>query len=217
MNLQVKLAFEGDLAGFGDNVQKSVGRAVWIAADRMATMAKLKLREDTRAGGLGEKVANAWQQATYPGAAGKSLHPAGFVYSKAPDIVRAFAADTIIVPKIGIALAIPTADVPRRGNKQMTPVDVEALYNQDLILRPGKSPGVTLAFVKVVRAKNGRGFRQATKGRLKQGRAAELILMFVFVRQVHLQKRLNWPEIFVDMQSDWSGILGEEVERALAD
>lgn len=217
MNLQVKLAFEGNLAGFGDNVHKALAVGVRTAAERMATIAKLKLREDTRAGGLGDKVANAWQQRVYPDGASKSLHPAGFVYSKAPLIVNAFAADTTIVPKLGIALAIPTDNVPRHGNKQMTPVEVEAQFNQDLILRPGKKPGVTYAFVKVIRAKSGRGFRSPTKGRIKQGRAAELILMFVFVRQVHLQKRLNWPEIFVEMQSEWAGILGAEVERALAD
>lgn len=214
MNLQVKLAFEGDLAGFGNNVRKALAGAIGAGTERIATQAKLKLREDTRAGGLGDRVANAWQQKEYANA---GRDPAALVWSKVPSIMQAFAADTIIVPKLGLALAIPTDNVPHQGHRRMTPVEVEAHFDQDLILRQGRKPGITYGFVNVARATSGKGFRKLTKRRAGAGRKAELILMFVFVKQVHLEKRLNWPQIFVDMKAEWQTVLGEEVEKALAD
>lgn len=217
MNLQVKLAFEGNLQGFGDNVHKALAIGVGIAAQRMAQRAVLALREDTRAGGLGDRVAKAWRANVYPVAKPtRTLNPSALVYSKAPLIVQAFAESTTLVAKNARFMAIPTENTPRKGRRYASPVEVEAMFNQDLILIHGRGQQI-LAFVDVVKGKSGKGFRRATKRRSAAGRQSEMILMFVMVRQVHLQKRLNWPEIFKEMQSEWGSVLGEEVEKALAD
>lgn len=214
MSLQVRLALTGNLESFTKEVSGKLALAAKVATVAYATDLKLKLREDTRSGGLGDRVANAWQQKEYDSASGV---PAVLVYSKAPLIVTAFGADTTIVTKNGaLYLAIPTENVPRNGNRRLTPVEVEARFDQDLILKHGR-PGVVLAFVNVMVARSGKGFRPRTKGRLAQGQKPQLILMFVMVAQVHLRKRLNWPDIFASAQEGFADYLGDAVKDALAD
>jgi len=152
------------------------------------------LREDVVKAGLGRRLANTWRFQVYP-SHGKSLDPAAVVWSKAPKLLDAFDRNPNIVPVNGAKmLAIPTKNTPnkhgRGGATPMTPVEVEALYNQDLILKPGRL-GHYYAFVNAVAAKSGRGFRQATKGRLAQGRKADLVLMFVLIKSVRPGKRVD--------------------------
>lgn len=149
------------------------------------------LRGGIRAAGLGDRLANTWRGKAYPGG-GKSLHPAGYVWSKAPKIVGAFAEGATILPTGGRRyVAIPTKNVPLKARgRRMTPLDVEVAFNQDLIIRNGRA-GRKLAFVSAVAARKGRGFRAPTKGRLAAGRATRLILMFILVPSVRLAKRLD--------------------------
>ena len=72
----------------------------------------------------------------------------------------------------------------------MSPEEVENAFNNDFVFRRGKN-GTVLAFIEIVHAKNARAFRPATKGRLKQGRQAELVLMFVLRKTVRIPKLLD--------------------------
>ena len=152
------------------------------------------LRQDVIKAGLGRKLANTWRFKVYPN--GRiSLDPASLIWSKAPKLLDAFDRNPNIVPvNGGQMLAIPTRNTPNKHRKggavPMTPVEVEALYNQDLILRPGRL-GHYYAFVNVVAGRSGRGFRQATRGRVAQGRKADLVLMFVMVKSVRPGKRVD--------------------------
>lgn len=214
MSLRVQLALEGNLEKFSKDVQAKLAFATRYAVETYAKKLQLDLREDTRGAGLGEGVANAWRLNIYDEA---SASPTGLVYSKAPLIVAAFGQDTTITAHGGhLYLAIPTANVPGIGNRRMSPVEVEARFNQDLIFLPSHT-GSTLAFVNVVPAKSGKGFRPATKGRIAQGRQAQMVLMFVMVQQVHLRKRLNWPQLFADAKAGFEDYLGEAVAGALGD
>ncbi|WP_010184775.1 DUF6441 family protein [Sphingomonas sp. PAMC 26605] len=156
---------------------------------------KDELREQVRGAGLGARLATTWQANNYP-ATGESIEPAGYVFSRAPTIISAYAEGATIVPLAGHRyLAIPTKNVPRgRGRRKprMTVFEVETSFNQDLILRPGKR-GTLLGFIDAVRAKSIKrpGVRNATKGRLAQGRKRELILMFVFVKSIRVAKVLD--------------------------
>lgn len=152
------------------------------------------LRQDVINAGLGRKLANTWRVKVYPEGR-KSLDPAALIWSKAPKILDAFDRNPNIVPvNGGKMLAIPTKNTPnkhgRGGATPMTPLEVEALYNQDLILKPGRN-GHYYAFINAVAGRNGRGFKQATKGRLAQGRKPELVLMFVLVKSVRPGKRVD--------------------------
>lgn len=153
------------------------------------------LRDQVRAAGLGERLAKTWQSEVYPKGSA-SMEPAGYIWSKSPRIIAGFAGGVSIYPKASSYLAIPTERVPRgrgRGFKaRMSPEEVEHHFNQDLILKRGRR-GQILGFVDVVeaRSRSRRGLRQATPGRLAQGRSRKLVLMFIFVRRVRLPKLLD--------------------------
>lgn len=211
--MQIKLAFQGDLTGFAQQTHLRIAAGARIAAEKQAARSKLALRADART--LGERIANAWRADIYPKSASVHTHaPAVMVYTKAPKIVEAFGDGVTIVAKNARYLAIPTENTPRKGRRYATPVEVEAIFNQDLILIAGRGRQI-LAFVDAIKAKSGKGFRRATKRRTKDGRANELVLMFVMVPQVHLQKRLDWRRIFVELQDQWAELFPQEVAAAL--
>jgi hypothetical protein len=170
-------------------------------------------RNQMRATGLNERVVKAgWQARVYP-ASGRSLDPAGYVYSKAPLIIDSMIAARTITPLNGKKyLAIPTDKVPRRGKRRMTPEEVENFFNQDLVVRPARNRGHLLGFVNVIAARNSKGFRRATKQRLAQGRNVRLVLMFTFVPQVRTRKRIDfegtarkWGELVPGLvEGDWT-------------
>lgn len=215
MSLQVKLALTGDLSGFAKQTHLRIARGARNAVEKQAARAKLLLRQDARQP-LGDRVANAWRADIFPASASVHTHaPAVFVYSKAPKIVTAFGDATTLRAKNGIYMAIPTDATPRRGRRYATPVEVEAMYNQDLIMIHGRGQQI-LAFVEVVAAKNRRGFRRATPRRLEQGRGVQMVLMFVMVRVVGLQKKLRWREIFEDLSRGWADLFPAEIAAALS-
>lgn len=243
MSLQVKLAFTGNLAGFAQATHLRIARGARIAAEKQAARAKLLLRQDARAA-LGDKVANAWRADIYPVSANvRTEAPAVFVFSKAPLIVKAFAADTVIVPKKGAHLAIPTENVPRRSGKagshgqggHLSVKEVEAKYGQKLIILkgrpgergpaagglglggPGSQFGTLLGCIdKGFKRRQRRDQRRKSpRGVTRRTDRPFLSVMFVFVRQVGLTKRLNWPAIFVVLGREWPGLFGGEIASAL--
>ena len=146
---------------------------------------------------MGDRLANAWRGETFPRSR-PSLDPAAYVYSRAPKLMDVFTRGATIYPTDGRRyLAIPTDNVPnRRGARgavaAMTPLDVEVLFNQDLIIRRGRN-GHLLAFVSAVPGSRGRGFKPATRGRLAKGREVRLVLMFTLVRQSVIRRRFRRP------------------------
>lgn len=218
MNLQLKIAFEGNLATFSDNVQKAMAGAARDAVEEYGTKAKLRLRDEVRRGGLGDRVANSVQLKVYPASASnRTLAPASYVYTKAPKIIDAFSNDTTIVPVNGATyLAIPTGNVPMKGKHRATPVDVENMFNQDLIFIHAKSSrDEYVAYVDVLKSKNGRGFRARSKGRMAQGRQSQLVPMFIMVRQVHLSQRINWAGVVADLNAQWPDYFAQKINAAL--
>jgi hypothetical protein len=186
------------------------------AAERHAARAKLAYRGAVRQAGLGDKVANAVRVEIYPKSASKHTHaPTVYVFTKAPAIIYAFSSGVTIKHHDGLWLAIPTENTPNRGRRKATPPEVEAIFNQDILTLPGRG-GQMLGFIDAVKGKR-KGFRRATNARTgKQSRKAELVLMFVFVRQVTLRKRINWDGITADLRAGWLELFGSELAKALA-
>lgn len=178
---------EGDLAA-----------SVTGAMEETTPGAVAELREQVRSNGLGARLANTWRGRVYPDQGGKrgSLAAAGYVWTRAPEIIDSFVRGATIVPVNGSRyLAIPTDNVPHAGGRRgatsrMTPVQVEIAYDQDLIVKRGKN-GHLLAFVNVLSARNGRGYRPGTARRLAQGRQLKLVLMFTLVPVVRMPKLLD--------------------------
>jgi hypothetical protein len=73
---------------------------------------KTGLRRQVTSAGLGQRLANSWRDKHYPN---ENLDAASLVYSKAPQIIRAFDEGALIRAKLGRFLAIPTENAPRRG------------------------------------------------------------------------------------------------------
>jgi hypothetical protein len=160
-----------------------------------------ELREQVEGAGLGRRLANTWRGTVYP-KSGDSLHPAGWVESKAPKIIAAFAHGATILPLNGKRyLWIPTDKTPLRGRgRKMTPREVIATFAQPFVFIRSRE-GRLLACVKVLKAKSGRGFRRATTRRLAQGREVELVAMFTLMPAVRLDQRIN-PDAAFDR---WAG------------
>jgi hypothetical protein len=125
------------------------------------------------------------------------LEPSGYVYSRAPEIIEPYLTGATIRPTGGRQyLWIPTKNVPRRRGrgpgKPMMPEEVEAKFNQDLIIRPAKTGGNLLAFISQERGLTKRGaLRKVRKGRKGFGATAELVLMFTLIRSTTRPKKLD--------------------------
>ena len=211
MEIQVK--YDGDLAGLSAEVRKRLGEAAAAARDIIGTRAKLSLRQEIRSSGLGERLATTWRFQAYGHGRSSPLNPVALVFSKAPKIVTAFSANTVITPK-GTYLAIPTENTPRRGNRYMKPNEVEEKFQQSLVLIHGRGQQI-LVFVDAIKGKSGKGYRRASKKRIASGREVEMVLMYVFVRQVHLKKRLNWPTIIAGFEAEWPNVMAQQIAQAL--
>ncbi len=94
----------------------------------------------------------------------------------------------------------------------MTPNEVERAFNQDLFFQKGKG-GNQLAFLNLVRAKSIKrpGFRPASAGRVKAGRATERVLMFVLVPRVTMPKIFDLDRV----AEDWAGRYSAEFARRM--
>lgn len=190
--MDIKLTVEGLAREFWDRESTNVKKAVSEAIVEITGDTKLRLRAQVEAAGLGKGVSNAWRDEYYP--KDDSPNKVGFLYTKAPNIVDAFNSGKPIKAKNGHTyLAIPTSNVPRtgRGHRRMTPEQVEERFGATLRFIPDAKGGGVLTLDNIVRGKNGRGFRKASKRRLAQGRRELQVVMFVLRRQVLLAKKLD--------------------------
>jgi hypothetical protein len=73
---------------------------------------KTALRRQVANAGPGQRLANSWRDKHYPN---RRLDAASLVYTKAPQIVRAFDEGALIRSKRRRFLAIPTENAPRKG------------------------------------------------------------------------------------------------------
>lgn len=114
--------------------------------------------------------------------------PAAFVYSKVPAIIQGQRGGTIVPVNGSQYLALPTKKVPRRvggrgAKARMTPQEVEAQFNQDMILRPGKKRGEFLGLIDMNVSR--------IRGRKRRSKKQRLVHMFTFKRQVRMPRRIN--------------------------
>lgn len=217
MSLRVGISVAHDLPKLVGQAGERIRRGAMRGAERFRARAKLDFRRDTR-GALGDRAANTWRDDLYPKGRAQSWHPAVVISSKWPVPIEAHAYGATIVAKKAVMLAIPTEEVPVRKQRAMTPAEVEAYYDQELIMRPSKrKPGVLLAFVD--KGLRGRLMRWRKKGaprdRAPEARRAKLTLMFVLVRQVTLRQRININEIAEKLEPEWARYVADEIRREL--
>lgn len=227
MPLQLKLAIQGNLA---EEMKKELAageRAAMGAVKTVGTRAKLRLRDQVTEAGMGQKLANTWRDAVYP-TRGASLNAATLVFSKAPNIVRAFNVGVTIRSSKGFYLAIPTAAVPKnlsyqdtgtgtfRRNARATPRGVERALGLKLRM-VYRGPGKPSLLVTDDARINKRGqARRASKTAIAKGRTVSVV-MFILVPQVRMKKRFNVARVEAQALAELPGELvrqWDQVARA---
>jgi hypothetical protein len=176
---------------------------------------KTELRRQVGSAGLGQRLANSWRDQHYPN---QRLDAASLVYTKAPQIIRAFDEGALIRSRRGRSLAIPTENAPRKGTdgKRISPRTFPEHRFGALRFVPRQS-GPSLLVVDGLRAsfsrKSGalRGFRRATDRARERGEGLTTVVMFLLVPQVKLPKRLDVARA----AEHWSGQLPALIEQQL--
>ncbi|QIG79987.1 DUF6441 family protein [Stakelama tenebrarum] len=151
--------------------------------------AQEEFRDDVLAAGLGHRLAKTVRRDVYP-ETGSSMSPAGVVYAapgkpgsrSAAAILGHYQRGTSITPALGNWLLIPTKEVPKRGGRgwrsPMTAQEVEAMFGRRLqwVKQPNGNYHLFL--------------------RRRRGKKVKSLLMFVAVRDVPGNKRLDFDAIW---------------------
>jgi Family of unknown function (DUF6441) len=194
---------------------RDLERAVTTGTKVAGQGLKTELRRQVESAGLGQRLANSWRDKHYPN---QGLDAASLVYTKAPQIIRAFDEGAVIRSKRGRWLAIPTENAPRKGTdgRRIKPSTFPEHRFGPLRLVPGRN-GPSLLVVDSLRAsfsrKTGglRGFRRATERARRSGQDLTTVVMFVLVPQVKLRKRLEVARA----AERWSAQLPALIEQQL--
>jgi Family of unknown function (DUF6441) len=176
---------------------------------------RTELRRQVASAGLGQRLANSWRDRHYPN---RKLDAASLVYTKAPQIIRAFGEGAVIRSERGRLLAIPTENAPRKGTdgRRISPSTFPEHRFGPLRFVPRQSgPSFLVAdgFRASFSRKTGelRGFRRATDRARRSGQGLTTVGMFLLVPQVKVPKRLDVART----AERWSGQLPVLIEQQL--
>jgi len=194
---------------------RDIERTVAAGAREAGRGLRTELRRQVASAGLGQRLANSWRDRHYPN---RKLDAASLVYTKAPQIIRAFDEGAVIRSRRGRFLAIPTGNVPRKGTDggRIKPSTFPEHRFGPLRFVPRQS-GPSLLVVDGLRAsfsrKTGelRGFRRATDRARRSGQGLTTVVMFLLVPQVKLRKRLDVARV----AERWSAQLPALIEQQL--
>jgi hypothetical protein len=176
---------------------------------------KTELRRQVSSAGLGQRLANSWRDKHYPN---QKLDAASLVYTKAPQIIRAFDEGAVIRSRRGRFLAIPTENAPRKGTdgRRISPSTFPEHRFGPLRFVP-RPAGPSLLVVDGLRASFSRqtgqlrGFRRATDRARRNGQGLTTVVMFLLVPQVKLSRRLDVARA----AEHWSAQLSALIEQQL--
>jgi hypothetical protein len=226
VSLEFKLAIEGNLADAYKAEVDAGERACTAAMRTIVDRGKQRLRDQITGAGMGQRLANAWRGNVYP-SRGQSLNAAGFIFTKAPLIIRAFNEGATIRSNKGQFLAIPTDAVPKSltfvdpgsGNlvkrKRATPRGVEQALGLKLrfVYRPGRT-SLLVADNARISSRTGKA-SMASKTAVKRGNVATVV-MFILVPQVRLPKRLSIDRVEEQMTNELPDEIISEWNRLAA-
>jgi hypothetical protein len=204
-------SFQGGIQAELRDIERAVAAGTRDAGRGLRT----ELRRQVASAGLGQRLASSWRDKHYPN---QKLDAATLVYTKAPQIVRAFYEGAVIRSRRGRFLAIPTENAPRKGTdgKRISPSTFPEHRFGPLRFVP-RPNGPSLLVVDGLRAsfsrKTGqlRGFRRATDRARRSGQGLTAVVMFLLVPQVKLSKRLDVAR----PAEHWSAQLPALIEQQL--
>ena len=211
--MRLHAAIQGDLQALLKAELRGAERAVTVGVRAATNGLKSELRGQITGAGLGQRLANTWRSRIYPEGQ-QSLGAAGFVWSKAPNLIRLYDEGAIIRSRQGLYLAIPTPAAGRFGDRRqkITPLLWERIHGIRLRFVYRRS-GPSLLVADNVRL-TARGRVAANIGR-RQGAAYSRLSgrttapLFILVPQVSVKKRLDVE----GAAQKWIGALPELVLR----
>ena len=176
---------------------------------------KAELRRQVASAGLGQRLANSWRDRHYPN---QKLDASSLVYTKAPQVIRAFDEGAVIRSRRGRFLAIPAENAPREGTDgrriRLSTFPEHRFGPLRFVPRPSGPSLLVVDGLRVsVSRKTGelRGFRRATERARRSGQGLTTVVMFLLVPQVKLRKRLDVARA----AEHWSGQLPALIEQQL--
>jgi hypothetical protein len=204
-------SLQADMQAELRDLQRAVATGTKTAGQGLRT----ELRRQVASAGLGQRLANSWRDRHYPN---QQLDAASLIYTKAPQIIRAFDEGAVIRSKRGRSLAITTENAPRKGTdgRRISPSTFPEHRFGSLRFVPRQS-GPSLLVVDGLRPsfsrKSGelRGFRRATDRAGRSGQGLTTVVMFLLVPQVKLSKRLDVARA----AEHWSARLPALIEQQL--
>lgn len=179
---------------------------------------------------LGARMSRTWRRRLYK----NPKDPAALIYSRAPDIITTFLAETIIVPKKGRYLAIPTG-FNRAGGQRGAKVRVtpkEMIASGMSFTRPRKGGDGLIWFLQIAHAQD-RNQRLGSDGKIKYGKVydvamaggmlnvgrrgrrardaikARAVPMFVLVKQAHHTQSIDADGILREVANRSDGYYAE--------
>jgi hypothetical protein len=194
---------------------REIERAVATGTREAGRGLRSELRRQVASASLGQRLANSWRDRHYPN---QKLDAASLVYTKAPQIVRAFDEGVVIRSRRRRFLAIPTENAPKKGTdgRRISPGTFPEHRFGPLRFVPRQS-GPSLLIVDGLRASFSRqtgqlrGFRRATDRARARGEGLTTVVMFLLVPQVKLRKRLDVARA----AERWSAQLPALIEQQL--
>jgi hypothetical protein len=180
-------------------------KAVAAGVHDTTLAAKKALRDMTEAAFKGHRLKNSWQSKDYENSL---VDAAGFIYSKAPLLMRAFSDGVVIRSAKGFFLAVPTENAPKTGynGKRISPSNFPELTMGKLrfVYRPGRVSLLVVDGVRIGKSGRVKGLtvRKATKtmGERVSLTGQATVVMFVLLPQVTLKKLID-PDAVVKREA----------------
>lgn len=191
MSLRLTAAIQGSLTRIVSQEIKAAEHAVTLGVRAATDGLKQDLRDQVTGAGLGQRLAKTWRGKVFP--KGESMNAAGFVFSKAPEVVDSYAHGAVIRAHKSAYLAVPLPAAGKlAGRKKLTPETWEQVHGQKLIFVPRRK-GLALLVAENMRARKGKrgGFTKASATALRTGRGLTTVPIFVLIPQVTIQKRFD--------------------------
>lgn len=192
------LALRGDLERWRDRNNTATLVALKDSVRDEALALQSELRAEVRDAGLGEGVANAWRLEVFPSGNKLAWEPSAFLHSKAATIVDSFTRGGTIGPKNGQGLAVPIPGSPAstlrlRPGQHIVQI-AEARWGKMVPVMTKKGTLMLVAQLRVTQSGriSKRGFRKLKSGARTQQESNLSVPMFWIVKQVRLEKKLDW-------------------------
>lgn len=208
--MRARTAWDG-LEGLSRGLEEDLARSHTAAMRETAALAQQDVRSDTQAAFQGNRLPKTWRARTFPEGR-DSVDAAGWIWTRAPELIDAHSRGLTIYARGGRWLAIPTdaagsyglargaaaGSFARRGNRErVTPGGFERRTGMRLrFVYEGGGKALLVADAArrdrfgIARPYSGRG-----RGAKLYGPAGQTIVVFILVPRVKLPQRLNLDAI----------------------